>query len=208
MRSGGSRPSLAFDAAVFRADTDDELFVATNQDGRATYRNVGQTRRQGVELSLAGELGDDWRLMAGFTHLQAHFRDSFLTCSSTPCVVATTPVAAGTPIPGVPDNYGSLRFEHGAELGWREGISLSGVGAVTVNDMGTQHAAGYALIDLDASYVFALGRSSRLQLSVRVDNLANRRYIGSVIVNDGNGRYLRARAGSQLHAGCAADVLS
>lgn len=182
-------PRLEFDAAAFRADTDDELVVATNQDGRATYRNVGQTRRQGVELSLAGELGRDWRMRAGFTHLQARFRQGFLACAGTPCVVPTTPVAAGSPIPGVPDNYGSLRVEHGDELGWREGVTLSGVGAVTVNDIGTQHAAGYGLIDLDAGYVFALGETSRLQLSARVDNLANRRYIGSVIVNDGNGRY-------------------
>ncbi|WP_133951508.1 TonB-dependent receptor [Rhodanobacter sp. TND4FH1] len=182
-------PRLEFDAAAFRADTDDELVVATNQDGRATYRNVGQTRRQGVEFSLAGELVPRWRMRAGFTHLQARFRSGFETCTDAPCVVATTPVAAGTPIPGVPDNYGSLRIEHGDELGWREGITLSGVGAVNVDDMGTQHAAGYALVDLDASYVFALGKTSRLQLSARVDNMANRRYIGSVIVNDGNGRY-------------------
>ena len=128
-------------------------------------------------------------MAAGFTHLQARFRNGFRTCTSTPCIAATTPVAAGARIPGVPDNYGSLRIEHGRDLGWREGLTLTGVGAVTVNDTNTQQAAGYGLIGLDASYTLALGAATRLQLSARVDNLANRRYIGSVIVNDGNGRY-------------------
>ena len=182
-------PALEFDSAAFRADTSNELAVATNENGRATYQNVGSARRQGVELSLTGQLVGDWRMAAGFTHLQARFRNGFRTCTSTPCIAATTPVAAGARIPGVPDNYGSLRIEHGRDLGWREGLTLTGVGAVTVNDTNTQQAAGYGLIGLDASYTLALGAATRLQLSARVDNLANRRYIGSVIVNDGNGRY-------------------
>jgi iron complex outermembrane receptor protein len=181
--------ALEFDAAAFRADTRDELAVATNQNGRSTYQNVGAARRQGIELSLSGDLGDDWQIAAGVTHLQSRFRSGFLTCTSTPCVTPTTPVAAGSRIPGVPDNYGSLRLQHGNGLGWREGVTFSGVGAVTVNDIDTQRAAGYGLVDLDVSYTFALGSSARLQLSARVDNVADRRYIGTVIVNDGNGRY-------------------
>jgi iron complex outermembrane receptor protein len=180
---------LEFDAAAFRSDTSDELSVATNQNGRATYQNVGNTRRQGIELSLGGELGKSWRLNAGFTHLQARFRSGFFTCTGTPCSVAATPVAAGSAIPGVPENYGSLRLEHGTSIGWREGVTFSGVGAVSVNDINSQRAAGYGLVDLDVSYGIALGASSQLQLSARLDNLADRRYIGSVIVNDGNGRY-------------------
>jgi iron complex outermembrane receptor protein len=181
--------ALELDAAAFRADTRDELAVATNQNGRSTYRNVGRSRRQGVELSLNGELGADWRVVAGITHLDATFRDGFLTCTGTPCAVPATPVAAGSRLPGVPQDYGSLRLEHGADLGWREGLTISAVGAVTVNDIGSQRAAGYALFDLDAGYRFALGAHSTLLLSARVDNLADRHSIGSVIVNDGNGRY-------------------
>jgi iron complex outermembrane receptor protein len=182
-------PALEFDAAAFRADTRNELTVDTNENGRATYQNVGSARRQGLEFSLTGQLGNDIQLSAGFTHLLANFRSAFLTCTTTPCAVPTTPVAAGTPIPGVPGNYGSLRLEHGTDLGWREGLTLQGVGAVTVNDTDTQHAAGYGLIDIDTSYTFALGATTRLQLTASIDNLADRRYIGTVIVNDSNGRY-------------------
>ena len=182
-------PVLEFDAAAFRSDTHDELAIESNSSGRSTYQNVGDTRRQGFESSLTGKLADDWQISAGVTHLRAQFLSAFNTCFSAPCLVPKLPVAAGSRMPGVPENYGSLRLQHGSELGWREGIDLTGVGSVTVNDTDTQRAAGYGLIGLDTSYTFALGGSSRLQLSARVDNLADRRYIGSVIVNDGNGRY-------------------
>jgi iron complex outermembrane recepter protein len=180
---------IEVDAAAFRADTRDELTVATNVNGRATYSNAGDTRRQGIELSATGELAPDWRLSAGYTHLKARFQDGFLTCTGSPCPVPTMPVAANSRIPGVPEDYGSLRLEHGTGTGWREGLTLTGVGSVTVNDLDTDRAAGYALVDVDAGYTFALGETTRLDLSARISNLADRRYIGSVIVNDGNGRY-------------------
>ena len=181
--------ALEFDLAAFRSDTDDELAVATNVDGRATYQNAGNARRQGIELSLTGQLANAWQISAGFTHLQARFRSTFFTCLSAPCAEAKLPVTAGSRIPGVPDNYGSLRIQHGRDLGWREGLTLSGVGSVSVNDIDSQRATGYGLVDADVSYTFALASTARLQLSARVNNLADRRYIGSVIVNDGNGRY-------------------
>jgi iron complex outermembrane receptor protein len=180
---------LELDAAAFRSNTHDELAVESNSNGRSTYQNVGDTRRQGFESSLTGKFADDWQISAGVTHLQAKFLSAFQTCFSAPCVVPSLPVAAGSRMPGVPEDYGSLRLQHGSDLGWREGIDLTGVGSVTVNDTDTQRAPGYGLIGLDTMYTFAIGGSSRLQLSARLDNLANRRYIGSVIVNDGNGRY-------------------
>lgn len=186
---------LAFDTALFRADTRDELAVGTNQNGRSTYRNVGDTRRQGVEFSLAGQLADHWQIRAGFTRLQARFRSAFLACRATPCAMASAPVAAGTRMPGVPENYASLRIRHGDELGWHQGLDVTGVGAVSVNDTATERAAGYAVVGVDAGYTFALGPDTRLQLSARVDNLGDRRYIGSVIVNDSNGRYFEPGPG-------------
>lgn len=180
---------LEIDAATFRADTSNELAVATNVNGRSTYRNVGDTRREGVELSANGELAAHWRISADYTHLRARFRSSFLACTGSPCIVPATLIAAESRIPGVPQDYGSLRLEHDGRNGWRQGITLSGVGSVTVNDADTNRAAGYGLIDLDAGYTFALGATSMLDLSLRINNLANRRYVGSVIVNDGNGRY-------------------
>lgn len=180
---------LDVEAAAFRADTRDELAVSTNENGRSTYQNVGDTRRQGVELSFNGKLAPVWQVQAAVTHLQAVFRSGFLACTSTPCAVPSTPITAGSRIPGVPSTYGSLRLQHGLDTEWREGLTLSGASNTVANDTNTARAPGYGLIGVDASYIFDLGEAKRLQLSARVDNLADRRYIGSVIVNDSNGRY-------------------
>jgi iron complex outermembrane recepter protein len=181
--------SLEFDAALFRADTRNELAVATNVNGRSTYRNVGDTRREGIELSATGELAPDWHLSAGYTHLRARFRDGFLACSGSPCPDPTTPVAAGSRLPGVPQDFGSLRLQHANGNGWRKGVSVTGVGSVVVNDIQADQAAGHVLVDADIGYTLPLGAGSTLDLSARVNNLANRRHVGSAIVNEGNGRY-------------------
>jgi iron complex outermembrane receptor protein len=47
----------------------------------------------------------------------------------------------------------------------------------------------------DVSYTFAHDQGRRLQLGARIGNLADRRYIGTVIVNDGNGRYVEPGPG-------------
>lgn len=182
------------EAALFRADTRNELAVAANFGGRSSYRNIGRSRRQGAELSLQGELGGGWRLRLGATHVQAYFRDAFLT--GTPAVR----VPAGTRIPGVPQNDGSLRIERGGPLGWRMGVEWQGVGAVTVNDRGDERAPGYVLTGIDVGYGLVLG-GARLHLSARMDNLFDRRAIGSVIVNESNGRYDEPAPGRTLMLG-------
>jgi iron complex outermembrane receptor protein len=193
------------DAAWFRADTRHELAVATNLGGRSSYRNIGQSRREGVEASLHGDLGDGWRLALGLTHVQATFRSPFLTCVSAGCTVPNTWVRAGAHIPGVPENYGSLRLERGGALGWRYGAELNGVGAVSVDDINSSRAAGYVLLGIDAGYGLPLG-ATRLHLSARVDNLFDHRYIGSVIVNESNSRYYEPGPGRTVMLGAQLDL--
>lgn len=179
---------FGLEAAIFRADSRNELAVVRNVGGRSSYQNIGRSRRQGEELSLHGDLGAGWRMMLGVTHVQATFRTPFLTCVTSGCTVPNTPVRAGARIPGVPANYGSLRIERGGDLGWRYGAEVTGVGTVTVDDINSGQAPGYMLLGADVGYGLPLG-TSKLHLSARIDNLLNRRYAGSVIVNESNGRF-------------------
>jgi len=59
---------------------------------------------------------------------------------------------------------------------------------VVVNDIATERAAGYALLNLEAGRRWAL-QAGDLRAFARIDNVLDQRYIGSVIVNDGNGRF-------------------
>lgn len=174
--------------AVFRADTRNELAVATSSGGRTTYQNIGKARREGAEASLSMRLHDDWKLQVAYTLLDATFRSAFLTCAAAPCTTPDTPVAAGTRIPGLPktDLYAALRW--GRETGWRASLRGDYVSAVPVNDLGTDAAPSYFVAAADVGYGFDVG-SGELRTFARIDNLFNRKYAGSVIVNDANGRY-------------------
>jgi len=184
------RPGRDIEAnvAVFRADTRDELAVATNVGGRTTYQNIGKARRDGVEAALTWRLAETWRLQLAATWLDATFRSPFLTCSGTPCTTPNTPVAAGTRIPGIPktDLHAALRW--GREIGWRASVQGDYVSSVSVNDLGTDAAPGYFVAAFDVGYGVEL-ESGALRTFARLDNAFDRKYAGSVIVNDGNGRY-------------------
>lgn len=196
------RPSDTIEAgvALFRADSDDELAVATNLGGRTTYQNIARSRRQGIEASFNEEIVRNLRFIASYTHLQATFRTPFLTCVSAGCAAPDTPVQAGTRIPGVPRSTGYAALKYGGEHGWQAGLDMNAMGATSVNDLGTESAPGYALFGLSGGYVFDEG-PWRVNTFARVDNLADRHVIGSVIVNDGNGRYYEPAPGRSFLVG-------
>ena len=196
------RPSTSIDASValFRADTRDELAVATSAGGRTTYQNIGKARRDGAEAALAWRVDDGWTVQLAWTWLDATFRSAFLTCAGTPCTTPDTPVAAGARIPGIPrsDLHAGLRW--GADRGWHVGAAADYVGAVVVNDLGSDRAPAYVVAAADVGYAFELD-AGRLDAFARVDNLFDRRYAGSVIVNDANGRYFEPAPGRAFMLG-------
>jgi iron complex outermembrane receptor protein len=196
------RPSTNVDAnvAVFRADTRNELAVATSSGGRTTYQNIGRARRDGAEAALAWRIADDWKLQFAWTWLDARFRSDFLTCAGTPCTTPDTPVAAGTRIPGIPktDLHAALRW--GGERGWHAAVQGDYVGAVQVNDLGSDTAPAYFVAAADLGYAFELS-SGHLDTFARIDNAFDRRYAGSVIVNDANGRYFEPAPGRSVMFG-------
>lgn len=191
------RPNADFslEAALFRADTDDELAVARNSGGRSSYQNVAGARRQGMELALDARLSEALSARLAYTRVEATFRSAFLTCTGTPCVTPATPVAAGSPIPGVPRSqiHARLGWE---QADWRAALDLSRLGTTVVNDTATQTAPASTLLGLEASREFG-----PLRLFARIDNLADRDWIGSVIVNDGNGRYFEPGPGRTWNLG-------
>lgn len=180
--------ALAWELALFRADTDDELSVASNLGGRSTYRNVGRARRQGVETGLSLSLGQDWQWQLAYTWLDTRFRDGFLTCARSGCATPDTPVAAGTRIPGTARQqfFSRLAWEPAQ---WSAAMEVTAISSVSVNDIGSESAPGYALLNLEVARRWPLAESSSLRAFARIDNALDRDYVGSVIINEGNARY-------------------
>jgi iron complex outermembrane receptor protein len=189
------RPGFGADLTLFEARTSEEIGVSTNAGGRSAFQNVGRTKRRGVELALDWQPAPAWRAQLAASTLSATYLDDFLTCAGVPCLTPTAPVEAGNRIAGAPRSTGWAELVwNGAHWGtW--GLEWRAVGRVAVNDRNTDFAPGYAIAALRWSRTLAIGAGgSRLELLVRVDNLADRHYAGSVIVNDGNGRYFEPGA--------------
>jgi iron complex outermembrane receptor protein len=184
-------PGALVDVALFRVESDDEIVVDGSSGGRTTYRNGGRTLREGLELSFTTPLGGDWETMAACSWLGAQYRDRF----------GTTP--AGNYLPAVPS-----RSCHG-ELAWRpaggfsaalEGHHLS---AMYVDDANSATTPAYTIASLRAGWRQQL-RGWEFQEFLRIDNLADRRYIGSLIVNERNGRFYEPAPGRSYLLGVAA----
>jgi iron complex outermembrane receptor protein len=126
------------------------------------------------------------------TWLDASYQDAFSTCLGTPCAVK--PVAVGNRIAG------TQRSNAWAELAWRDanwgelGLEARGAAATAVNDLNTDFAAGYGVAALRWTKAYPLSGGARFEWLLRVDNLFDRRYAGSVIVNDGNLRFFEPGA--------------
>ncbi|MGK9145498.1 TonB-dependent receptor [Xanthomonas euvesicatoria] len=182
-----AQSGAALEFAVFHADTDDELAVASNTNGRSTYRNIGATRRQGAELSWQQLIGAAQQLQLAYTFVDATVRDGYLTCASSGCATPTALVASGSRLPGVPRQQLFARWQW-QPAQWQLAAESVASGATVVNDLATERAPGYALVNLEASRRWTTTQGA-LRAFARIDNVLDRQYVGSVIVNDGNGRY-------------------
>jgi iron complex outermembrane receptor protein len=197
------RGGFALSGAVFRSRTSDELVVAANQGGRSVYANAGESQRQGLELSFSGRLATRWHVAFAYTLLDARYRRGFLLCASTPCLQPDVLVPAGRRIPGL-----SRQFAWG-EVRWRAGDDLDValearfVDRVYANDANTAAAPAYAQVDLGAERRVRTGRIEWTGFA-RIDNLADRDIVGSVIVNESNGRYFEPAPGRGWSVGLSA----
>ena len=85
-------------------------------------------------------------------------------------------------------------FGYAPRDGWRAGAELRALGNILANDVNSASAAGYAVVALQTSYVKRWDRWE-FNAFARVDNVFDRRIIGSVIVNEGSLRYYEPSPG-------------
>lgn len=191
---------VRWQAAAFRALTRDELVVATNAGGRSAYQNAGDARRQGLELSLDAPLGTHWSVQAAYTLLDARFRDAFRTCAASPCASPTLTVPAGTPLPGLARTQAFVAAAWRGPGEWTATLSAQAVSPVPVANTNAQRAPGYSTVDIEAGKAWRLGdaRHGRLGATLRLANAFDRHAVGSVIVNEANGRYFEPAPGRSL----------
>ena len=170
---------LRADVALFRATVIDELvpFDVPNQPGRRAFRNAGRTSRAGVESNLAATVA---LFDVGVAHTWSRFAFDRYTVGSTSY--------AGKAIPGIPAQllqaYLTARRD-----GWFATIDGTASSRVSADDANSVFAAGYAAWNVRAgATVPHLGRL-RLEPTVGIENVFDRRYAGSVVINATRSRY-------------------
>jgi iron complex outermembrane receptor protein len=185
--------AIRAELAGFYIETHDELAVLQNFNGRTVDQNIGKTARHGAELAVDADLIDGLSARMAYTFIRAVVGQAYQTCVGSPCLPAT--VEAGNYLPAVPRNalYAGLTWSY-APLGFSTTIEEQGRAGIFADDRNTAFASGYWETNWHAGFT---QRTARWQLSeyLRLDNLTNRSYVGSVIVNASGGQYFEPEPG-------------
>ena len=183
---------LRWSADVFRTvNRNDIQFIATTTNS-GYFANVGDTRRQGIDLALGGKEGKlHWNL--SYSLVDARFQSNFAVSAgsnSTADANGHIMVRAGDRIPLIPRHTGKLTVDyqftprleiggnvvvtsgshlHGDENNANQAGGTNGEGRYIV---GSGHIGGYAVVNLQGTYHF----SPYFDVFARCANLLNREY--------------------------------
>ncbi|AUM29154.1 TonB-dependent receptor [Acinetobacter pittii] len=183
-----------FTLAVFQTKTKDDIVSAGNSNGRSTFRNADKTLREGVEFAWNKKLWRDLTATASYSYLDATFD------ADIPALGSIAQIPSGNAIPGIAKNqaYASLAWQ--PSHGLYGGIDVQYMDKVYVNDTNSDAAPSYSVTSANVGYAWVMG-DWKVNSFARVDNLFDKNYAGSVIVNDGNGRYFESADGRNWSAG-------
>ena len=175
------------DVALFDIRTTDEIVVDTNSGGRSTFKNAGRTRRSGLELGYTGQWTDSLRASLSLTSLRARFSESFVSGSGATAIT----VPAGSRLAGAPERsaYAELAWAPKAAWGgFNAAVEVVHTGRLFVNDINDDAAPAATVFNLRVGLSQEVGGWRFTEL-LRIDNVGDRAYAGSVIVNEANRRY-------------------
>ncbi|HEO1772137.1 TonB-dependent receptor family protein [Acinetobacter baumannii] len=183
-----------FTLAVFQTKTKDDIVSAGNSNGRSTFRNADKTLREGVEFAWNKKLWRDLIATASYSYLDATFD------ADIPALGNIAQISSGNAIPGIAKNqaYASLAWQ--PSHGLYGGVDVQYMDKVYVNDTNSDAAPSYSVTSANVGYAWVMD-DWKVNSFARVDNLFDKKYAGSVIVNDGNSRYFEPADGRNWSAG-------
>ena len=188
--------------AAFNIETTDEIVIDTATGRPHDVQERGETRRRGVEAAWEGSLGAGFAGYASYTYLSAKFASDATTG------VPPLLVPAGARLPGVPraTPTASSRGRIPRRAGLDRGLEVQYAGKMYVNDRNTDAAPAYTIGNAARSASSSAAGSWLLREFARLNNFANRNYVGSVIVGDTNGRYFEPAATRNFLVGLSANA--
>ncbi|OTG90494.1 TonB-dependent receptor family protein [Acinetobacter sp. ANC 3813] len=183
-----------FTAAAFYTLTKDDIVPLKNEGGKATFRNADQTLRQGVELSWQKDLWRDLTAQASYSYIDAIFD------KDTVDIAGISPIPNGNYIPGIAKNQAFLALGWKPETGLRAGIDVRYSDKIYVDDINSDTAPSYVVAAANIGYKWVM-KDWAFNTFARVDNLFDKDYSGSVIVNESNKRFFEPAEARNWSAG-------
>lgn len=183
-----------FTLAVFNTVTKNDIVPDDANAGRNTFRNAEQTLRQGAELAWQHHLWQDLKIIASYSYLDATFDADIAATSTKPLI------EKGTYIPGIAKNQAFTRIAWQPEQGFQAGLEARYMDKIYVDDINSDTAPSYTVVAANVGYLW-VNRDWKVNSYARVDNLFDRNYVGSVIVNDSNSRFFEPADGRNFSVG-------
>jgi iron complex outermembrane recepter protein len=193
------------DLAAFYIQTENELATLQSSGGRTVSQNIGETNRRGMELGVDATWAGGFSGRLAYTYIRAVVGQAYATCIAAPCNPLANPggplpanyktVNAGSYLPAVPMNslYAGITWSY-APLGFSTTLETQARAQIYADDRNSQAAGGYWVTNVRAGFEQET-RHWRFSEFARLDNLADRAYVGSVIVNETNSRFFEAAPG-------------
>lgn len=183
---------------VFLVKTNDEIVtLSTDVANRSVFANANKTVRKGIEFSLDSKFDNNISTYFSYTLLNAKFDSDFTGVNGT--------INSGNRIPGTYNSqiYAEIAWQY-EPLGFHTAFEGRHNSKVYVNDLNNDSAPSYTVFNLRAGFEQNLA-NWHFKEYLRVENMFDKEYIGSVRVNDyGNQRYFEPGADKNYLLGLSA----
>ena len=174
---------LSLTAAIFRTEKQNTRI----QVDAGTYTNGGETRVDGIELGVNGQITDKWAVSAGYTYLDSENVNPGPSCNRQGVCNPNNP-AKGKHMQNVPENSATLWTTYDLTPAFTLGAGAVAMDKVYGDAANTKYVPGYVRYDAMARYNI----NKNVDLQVNVNNLSDVRYFnkayGSHYATEAEGR--------------------
>ncbi|MFO7550881.1 MAG: TonB-dependent receptor [Haliea sp.] len=155
-----------YDLAFYQMIVEDDIVSLIADNTRQTV-NSGETRHQGIELTLHAQLTEQWSATLAWSHSQQEYRDFTAVCGARTCSFA------GNDLPRAPEDAGNASLAYSAsDNRWRIELEWEYLGRYFTDETNSLRYTGHQLLNLRGQ----LELTPQIEVYARLQNLADRRY--------------------------------
>jgi iron complex outermembrane receptor protein len=182
------------DAAIFHIYTDNEITTQVSSSGKTTYKNASKTSRDGFEFAFRKAIDPHWRTQIALTFMSVTYDQSFVYRGGG----VNRTVSSGNALPAIPQRqfFGNVTWTQNEQStkpgsftpGMELAVDLVGRSKIFANDLNTEQASGYSMVNIRAQQKYKWGPFNTTTYA-GIDNLFERKAVGSVIVNQASSQF-------------------